>query len=212
MKEVQLFIGLLIIDGSPVLEQMLTRREQVVDFLDKYLQTEFRGISSEDIIILNAIEDKPVFLSKSGVDIYSFLNEYGISLPDIYKNLKKKMIKGLSALDNNSSSEIIDTIDQGDDPVGFSTEEMVIRTETFRQARLAKNVRDVSVLIKDTYFEAYFKEEDGHRSWSYFHEDFSVSPVNGEANQRIYLKPEARVKFTYGGEDVLSFIIFDPPE
>ncbi|RJP74012.1 MAG: hypothetical protein C4539_00945 [Ignavibacteriales bacterium] len=211
MKEIKLFIGLLLIDGKPELEKRLTSQEEVEEFLMNYLQPEFSEISSEDVAIIDVLEDKPIFLAKSGNDIYSFLNEYGISLPDIYANLKKKNIKGLLALDENPP-EIIDTIDQEYGPIGFSTEEVVMRTETFRRARLAQNVKDVSELIKDTYFDALFTEEEGSRSWGYFDEDLSVSPINSDKNVRIYLKPESRVKFTYGGEDVLSFIIFDPPE
>ena len=215
LKQQKTYIGYIFVGGQCKRVDELEGSEGLVQFLKRFLVPEWTKDNTE-IRILDPQEGRSLFQAIGGVDLYSELQHHGVSLPDVYKELKTELHKGLSALNTGDDG----TEGDDSDPIGLSGQEIVMRVETCRSARAAKSVKDVAEFIEGTYFDAFFDTEDGARSWGYFDsEDLTVQPMKNTGGgwqedlelTRIHLKPEARVKYVGAGEDSLSFVILDPP-
>jgi hypothetical protein len=208
-------LGMLISKGKIDRSLGLHSSGEIVEFLKENLFQEWGGVSTDRVVIIDQSGMRPIFEAIGGVDMYSELQKYGVDLPQIYRDINKQQSEQLAELSRDESAT-----DPNEDSIGLSASEVVMRKETLRSARAAKTVNDVAQLVKDTYFDAWFKTTSGDRSWSYFDpEACSVRPMMStgggwSANpceKRIVLNGSARVEFNGSGEDIVSFIILDPP-
>jgi hypothetical protein len=208
-------LGMLISNGRIEHSLELHSSSDIVKFLKANLFQEWGDLSGDRVVIVETVGMKPIFEAIDGVDMYSELHEYGVDLPQIYRDVNKQQSQQLAELSREG-----DVTDSDEDSIGLSVEEMVMRKETLRDAREAKTVSDIAQLVQGTYFDAWFETIGHDRCWGYFdHWDYSVQPMdlrNGgwsehRSKKRVILNSNARVKFNGSGEDVLSFIILDPP-
>jgi hypothetical protein len=160
-----------------------------------------------------------IFQSIGGVDLRSELQFHGISLRNLYQEIRAEMTQRVQGADDTASKPEWETYY---DSIALSAGEMLMRKIAKQRAKAARTVRDVSELLKGTYFDAWFRTRDGNRSWGYFNPtDFSIQPAkvasaggwqSDASHDRVVLDPNARVDYTGSGEDVHGFILLDPPE
>lgn len=210
-------VGMLIANGDIQHRQELRSSREIVEFLKAHLFPEWGDVSTDQVVIIDASSQQPVFNAIGGVDLCSELHNYGVDLPGIYREINRQQSKGLSELSREAGT---DGRSDEEDSIGLSAEEMVMRKETLRSAREARTVSDVAKLVQGTYFDAWFETGDHRRSWGYFeYRDRSVQPMVFKdggwsedcSRTRVILEGNARVKFDGSGEDIVSFIILDPP-
>jgi hypothetical protein len=210
-------VGMLISNGVVQHNQELRSSREIVEFLKANLFPEWDGVSNEQVVIVEAGSRRPVFNAIGGVDLDSELHNYGVDLPGIYRDINRQQSKGLSEL--SRQADAAESSDE-EDSIGLSVSEMVMRKETLRSARLARTVDDVAKLVQDTYFTAWFETADHNRSWGYFEPaDYSVQPMTLEdggwtddgSRKRIILDGKSGVQFDGAGEDIVQFVILEPP-
>jgi hypothetical protein len=195
---------------------VLEGREGIIRFLKKHLFAKTSDDQTE-IGIAEFDTGRVIFHSIGGVDLDSELQHHGISLPDLYQEIKAEIRKRVQEDSGTEKPEWEEYFDS----IGLSEAEIQMRAAAKKNARAARTVRDVAKLIEGTYFDADFESEDGTRMWGYFDEhDFTVEPLRndgtgwsaGSSEKRVRLDPDARVTYTESGEDVHGFILLDPPE
>lgn len=180
-------IGLVLSGESVEHQEDLETSDAIARFLKKYLFPEWSSSSSNERVAIVDVESQvPIFNAVNGVDLHSELRDYGVDLPEIYKDLNRARSDALSALSLGTSGSGGIT-----DSIGLSSEEMVMRKETLRAAKAAKTVGDVLELVGGTYFEAY---------------------VCGWPLGESELDEGTKVAFEGSGEDTLHFDIVDPED
>jgi len=218
MKAETHYFGFLFVDRRCEHVEELEGKEGIVRFLKEYLFPESSGDQTV-IRITDYHKKRTIFKSVGGVDCESELQNHGISLPDLYQEIRAQMTQRVQGADDTAHKPEWETYY---DSIGLSGERMQMRKTAKQSAKAARTVRDVAELLEGTYFDAWFKRRDGTRSWGYFNsEDFSVQPERAtgdggwqfdESQDRVVLDPNARVEYTGSGEDIHGFILLDPPE
>ena len=203
------YYGFVFVGSRAEVVEKLEGNEAIVAFLKAH-------IYDEEVRITDELKKRVLFHSRDGVDLLSSLHLIGISLPEIYKEVKQRIL----TQSQNDESERQDWEDNYDS-IGLSPEEILMRQVVKRQARGVETVADVARMVGgDSDFDAFFNTEDHTRAWSYFDPDsLTVTPMKhcedggwtGDWGKSVRLKPEARVKHAGSGEDIHFFIIFDPP-
>jgi hypothetical protein len=192
--------------GEP---QHLENQDELTDFLKAHLY-------EEEVVITDA-GDNLLFRAVDGVDLYSELDELGIDLPALYREVRQELVAGEAqgGAERQPWEEYYDSI-------GLSPSEIHMRQRAKRLCKAAQTVEDVARLLEGTYFDAYFYSEDRQRAWGYFNpEDYSIDVLEGSQEEgwgerqdplTVTLDRNARVKYVSSGEDVHGFTLLDPPE
>lgn len=177
--------------------------EEVLAFLKAHLFNEQVTITDR--------RDELWFEARSGVDLFSRLDELGIDLPELYHQHRQEILDEAIEIDIERQpwEELYDQ-------VGLSPGEIHMRQRVKKLALEAKTVSDVASLVEGTYFDVLFCLADGQPAWGTFDpQDFSVSPLQEEAQahliSRIVLAPHARVRHVASGEDIHLFELIDLP-
>lgn len=210
------FAGILLYDQQVSQVEYLEGRSDIVRFLKKQLWPEWNSKFKNEILILEVPKNQVIFRAVGGVDLFSKLELFDISLPEVYDEIKSEWETGLMALDPDyDPAEVENDFEFS----GFSTETMVIEVEAMKRAKAAKCVGDIPNILKRRNFDIFFHSEDGERMWSDFDkEDFSVSPmirqgrgwVNNSLINRVKLDPKVGVSYSSMAEGIISFVILDP--
>jgi len=194
-------VGYATLGGQRTETAMPNKREALLRFLEAHL--------FDDEVVLTDSDDQLIFRAVDGIDFYSRLDEFGIDLRALYRELRDAAVSAASPAEEDCEP-------WGDlyDSVGLSPGEVAMRQEAKRAARAARTLADVVELLADTYFDASFESADGRRSWAYFdRDDLSVveQPADGSMGERVRLQRDAQVRHLGSGEDVHSFVLLDPP-
>ncbi len=196
-------LGYVYVDGYHDLPTRLHNLEDVLAFLKAHLFNEQ--------VIISDRRDELWFEARSGVDLFSRLDELGIDLPELYRQHRQEILDEAIEIEVERQpwEEVYDQ-------VGLSPGEIHMRQRVKKLAMEAKTVSDVASLVEGTYFDVLFCQADGQPAWGYFDpQDFSVSPLHeeGQANliSRIVLAPHARVRHVASGEDIHLFELMDLP-
>ena len=193
----QAWLGYIYVKGHYDYPERLEAVDNVVAFLKNHMYDEEIRITDTG--------DNLFFHARDGVDLYSALHEIGISLPQIYQEIRQDTVAeaGEEGREHEEWEGLYDSI-------GLSPEEIGMRQSAKAAAKAARTVADVASLLRGTYFDAFFETADGRRRWGYFDaKDYSVREES--TDKRVVLDREARVEHTGSGEDVHGFVILDPP-
>ncbi len=194
----QAWLGYIYVKGRYGSPKRLEGVDSVVAFLKNHMY-------DEEIRITDTGDDL-LFHARQGVDLFSALHEIGISLPQIYQEIRQDTVAeaGEEGREREDWEDLYDSI-------GLSPDEIGMRQSAKAAAKAARTVADVAKLLRGTYFDAFFETSDGSRSWGYFDaKDYSVR--EDPTDKRVVLNPETRVRHIGSGEDVHVFVIRDPPE
>jgi hypothetical protein len=191
----------------------------------------------EEVRITDA-GDRLLFHAVDGVDVYSRLQELDIDLPSLYREFQEEMVVDApEVIDPASVRELGHGAEGKDedweepdrrpgweryyDTIGLSLGEILMRQAAKRACREAETVRDVALLLRGTYFDAFFESDDGSRAWGYFHGlDWWATVMRrtedggwtGDSGLQVELQPGARVRYVSSGEDVHHFVLVDTPD
>ena len=192
--------------GEP---QRLENQDELTNFLQAHLY--------EDEVVITDAGDNLLFRAVEGVDLYSELDELGIDLPTLYREVRQKLL--VDAAKQGAERE---PWEEYYDSIGLSPGEIQMRQRVKRACKAAQTVEDVARLLEGTYFDAYFYSEDRQRAWGYFNpDDYSIDVLEGSEEEGwgegqdpliVTLDRNARVKYVSSGEDVHGFTLLDPPE
>ncbi len=211
------YFGFVFVDRRCEHVEELDGSAGIVLFLKEHLFPDSSGDKTE-IRITDYHKKRIHFQSIGGVDLRSELQFHGISLPDLYQEIRSEMVARVQGPEERADKPEWETYY---DSIGLSAAEMQMRRTAKLSARAARTVRDVADLLEGTYFDARFRTRDGMRTWGYLDaKDLSAEPQGtwdtgelrpGESTQRVVLDPNARVEYTGSGEDIHGFILHDPP-
>ena len=212
------YFGFLFVGKSCERVEQIRGKEGILKFLKEHLFAKSADDKTE-IRITDSQKNRVIFQSIGGVDLHSELQCHGISLPELYQEIKAEMVKRVQGTDATAD---MPEWEKYYDSIGLSAEEVEMRRIAKQRSKAAKTVRDVAELLKGTYFDAVFSTEDGTRSWAYFDpEEFSAQPnkqLGGNLGwkadrlKRIMINPDALVKYIGSAEDRHGFVLLDPPD
>ncbi|MEA3440784.1 MAG: hypothetical protein U9R58_10920 [Chloroflexota bacterium] len=181
------------------------------------LKTYLKAHLYDEEVVITDPGDNLLFRALDGVDLYSELDELGIDLPALYREVRQKLL--VDAAKQGAERE---PWEEYYDSIGLSPGEIQMRQQAKRLCKAAQTVEDVARLLEGTYFDAYFHSEDRQRAWGYFNpEDYSIDVLEGSEEegwgerqdpQIVTLNPKARIKHISSSEDVHRFTLYDPPE
>jgi hypothetical protein len=193
--------------GTP---EVLKDKQSLITFIKDHL-------NAPQLIVTDS-SDHQLLLLRDGVDLHNRLGEWGINLSEIYQDMQQARLRAETDQPGESRDERPEW-ERYYDSIGLSAGEIRMRQRAKKACKAARTLRDVAELLKGTYFIARLVSADGQRTWDYFDpEDFTAEPNTRnreghwqEAEERIHLSPEKRIRHQSSAEDVHVFLLLDPP-
>ncbi len=202
------YYGFVFLQSKCEVAQKLDGNGELIAFLKEHL-------FDEEVRVTDSTKKRLHYRSLNGVDVLSELDRYGISLPRIFEERRREITQETQAPcgDRQIWEDDYDSIG------GFDPEEIRMRQRCKALAKSARTVSDVVTLLKGTYFNADFQNEDGSARWDDFNpDDLTVTRMKkvkggwqGNEGSPVKLTPEARVRHVASGEDIHLFVILEPP-
>ncbi len=104
----------------------------------------------ETKLVVTDRADQQVLLIQECVNLYNDLDQYEVSLGEIFKEIRAERVGGANGEVRKPDWEILY------DSIGLSPGEIRMRQRVKRDCRTARTVEDVAELVSGTYFTVYF--------------------------------------------------------
>jgi hypothetical protein len=198
------FLGYVFDDSRETVQPTTLDKTSLVQFIKEHLEVKQ--------LIITDTSNQQLLLMRDGVDLFNQLDEFGIHLPDIYREVRESLVG------DGKRSEEKPEWERLYDSIGLSAGEIRMRQRVKRACLAAKTVSDVVDLIQGTYFSVYFYSEDKEQCWGYFDEsNFTAMSLlkdeNGywyDSGDPVVIPGDARVVHLRSAEDIHEFILLDP--
>lgn len=184
---------------------LLKEKDQLVQFIKD-------NLNAAKLVITDQA-DQQILLIQDGVDLYNDLEQFGISLSEIFRAVRAEQVGDMDEARQKQAWEKLY------DSIGLSPGEIRMRQRVKRDCLAAQTVQDVADLVSGTYFTVFFISPDDDQCWGYFDEtDFSAAVMEkdtdgywSDTGRMVRIPRDGRVKHLRSGEDIHDFLLFDLP-